>query len=269
MAGINALNSALYNTSYLFGTQGKKKDSIAQLWSNYNSMQSNATGSLAGLNEVNANLKSLLASHEEAKTTFNAELKENMEALSKSAEQVKGYNFNVAKEGAITTSTSTDEDGKVTTTITYSKELQAALKTVEDFVADYNTAIDFFKDNASLSNRVENLARTFGDTTYRASLYDSIGLITNTDGSFTINEDKLANAIVNNPDKVSSILGKDGLAGKAQAHIDYANSQSDKLFPSADSMFGDQIKAASLYTGKAYRNLNAYANMGNLLNMMF
>ena len=266
---INALNNALYNTNYLFGTQSKQQDSIAKLWNNYNSMQSNANNSLAGINEVNANLKSLLASYDDAKTVFNRDLSENMEALSKSAAKAKTYNYHVETEGAITTSNTTDENGKITSTTTYSKELQAALKTVEDFVSDYNSSINFFKENAAVSKRVENLARVFGDTTYRSNAYESIGLLTNADGSFTINEDKLADAIVNSPDKVSRVLGADGLAGKAQAHIDFANSQADKLFPTADSMLGDQLKTAQVYTGKAYANMSNYANMGNLLNMMF
>lgn len=269
MANINALNSALYNNNYLFGTQQKKQDSISRLWSNYTASQSNAANSLAGLSEINANLKSVLESYDTAKTTFNSELKENMDALSKSATQVKSYNFNVAKEGAITTSSSTDENGNTVITTTYSKELQAALNTVEDFLSDYNSSIKFFKDNASISNRVENLAKDFGDTIYRAANYESIGLIVNSDGSFTVNEDQLAAAIVNNPNKVSSVLGKDGLASKAESHINIANSQSDKLFPTAEAMFGDQLKTASLYTGKAYQNMSVYANTGNLLNMMF
>ena len=267
---VNALNNALYNTNYLFGNQSKKQDSIAKLWSNFNSMQANATGALAGINEVNANLKSLLDSYDAAKSTFNTEFAENMTALGKSAAQIKGYDFGgVAKEGAITVTDNTDDKGNVTTTTTYSKDLQAAIKTVEDFVGDYNDAIGFFKDNASVSKRVENLARVFGDTTYRSNAYESIGLVTNSDGSFSINEEKLANAIVNNPDKVSRILGKEGLVGKADAHINFANSQADKLFPTADSMLGDQLKTASVYTGKAYNAMTNYANMGNLLNMMF
>ena len=113
------------------------------------------------------------------------------------------------------------------------------------------------------------IATTFGDTTYRASAYSSIGLLTNSDGSLSINEAKLADTILNDPEKVSSILGKDGLAGKAESHISFANSQADKLFPTAQAMLGDQLDTAAVYTGKAYRNMTAYSNMGNLINMMF
>lgn len=256
MAGINPLTSALYSNNYLLGTQQKKQ-------------QPSATDFLSSSTEISANLKSLLASHEDAKNAFYTELGENMDALAASADTIKNYNFHVAKEGAITKTNTTDEDGNITTTTTYSKDLQAALDTVKDFVNDYNSSIRFFKDNASVSKRVENMASIFGDTTYRATNYEAIGLTVNSDGSLSINEDKLVNSILESPDKVSRTLGKDGLAGKAEEHIAFAESQADKLFPTAEAMFGDQISAASLYTGKAYRNMAAYANMGNLLNMMF
>ena len=268
MANINPLGSALYNTNYLFGTNNDKQDSIAKLWSGYSNYQSNAQTSLAGLTEINANLKSVLASYEDAKNAFNSEFTENMDALSSSADKLKGYNFKVEKEGAITNTTSTDDKGVTTTTTTYSKDLQAALDTVKGFVDDYNSSVKFFGEYSSVSKRIEQMATTFGDTTYNKNLA-SIGLTANSDGSLTINEEKLANAIVNDPDKVSSILGKDGLAGKAEDHVSFANSQADRLFPTAEKMLGSQLETAAIYTGSAYRNMSALQNVGSLLNMMF
>ena len=271
MAGINSINN---DYSWLFNSIGngnaKNQNSISKLWSAYGNFQNNATGALAGLQEINANLKSVLTSYEDAKSTFNAEFSENMDALSKSAAKVKDYNFGgINKEGAITTTNVSDEEGNVTAQTTYSKDLQAALDTVKDFVNDYNTSINFFKENSSVSNRVEKMAQIFSDTTYRAANYELIGLTVGSGGTIEIDEEKLANAIINDPDKVSSILGKDGFAGKAESHVSFANSQLESLFPTAEKMLGDQLDAASLYTGKAYRNMAAYSNMGNLINMMF
>jgi len=267
MAGINSLG--VNNYSWLFNTNNQKQNPAAQLWNAYGNFQNNAASSLAGLTEVNSNLKAVLASYDDAKTAFNAEFKETMTDLSSSAAKIKGYNFNVEQEGAITTKTETDKDGNVTSTTTYSKDLQAALDTVKDFVNDYNSAMNFFSEHKDVSNRIGQLATTFNDAGYRANLYDSIGLTVNGNGSLSINEAKLAETIVNEPDKVSSILGKDGLAGKAESHISFANSQADKLFPTAQAMLGDQLDTASLYTGKAYANMAALGNMGNLINMMF
>ena len=265
---INGLSGG-NNYGWLFNSNTQKKDSISKLWSSYGNFQNNATSALAGLTEINANLKSVMTSYDDAKSAFNSEFKENMEDLSASAEKLKGYNFSVEKEGAITTTSETDKDGNVTTTTTYSKDLQAALDTVKNFVDDYNSAIKFFGDHKDVSKRIGQMATTFGDAGYRANLYESVGLSVGSDGSLSINEDKLANMILNDPDKVSSVLGKDGLAGKAEGHVTFANSQADKLFPTAETMLGDQLDTASLYTGKAYRNMTAYSNMGNLINMMF
>ena len=271
MAGINSINN---DYSWLFNSisngNAKNQNSISKLWSAYGNFQSNATGALAGLQEINTNLKSVLDSYEEAKSTFNAEFSENMDALSKSAAKLKDYNFGgVQAEGAITKTNVSDEDGNITAQTTYSKDLQAALDTVKDFVNNYNTSISFFKDNASVSNRVDKLAQTFGDAGYRAANYNMVGITVGSGGTLEIDEEKLANAIINDPDKVSSVLGKDGLAGKAESHVSFANSQQEILFPTAEKMLGDQLSAASLYTGKAYRNMAAYSNMGNLINMMF
>ena len=211
----------------------------------------------------------MLDSYDEAKTSFNLEFDEKMSALSESAATVKKYSFNVGKEGAITNTTTTDANGVISTQTTYSKDLQSALDVIGDFISGYNDAVKFFGDNAPVSNRVGMLSQTFADTTYRAASYASIGLTTNTDGSLTINEAQLADAIVNNPDKVSSVLGSDGLAGKAESHVSFATAQKDNLFPSANSMLGDQLDTAALYTGSAYRNMAALNNVGNLINMMF
>lgn len=269
MAGISGLIGPFNDYSWLFGTRNQKQDSIAQLWNAYGNYQSNAQSSLSGLSEINTNLRSVLSSYDDAKTAFNTEFKENMSALSESAKQVSKYSFNVGQEGAITKTETTDENGIVSSKTTYSKDLQSALDVIGEFISNYNSSIKFLNDNASVSNRVGSLAKVFGDAGYRSSLYESIGLTVGTNGTIEINEDKLANAIVEKPDRVSSILGKDGLAGKVESHVSFANSQQDRLFPTAQSMLGDQLKTASIYTSKAYVNMFAYSTMGNLINMMF
>jgi hypothetical protein len=66
-----------------------------------------------------------------------------------------------------------------------------------------------------------------------------------------------------------AVLGKDGLAGKADRHVDFANSQRDKLFPSAKSMLGGEMTVTGLYTGKTLQHISNYTNIGNLLNISF
>ena len=171
--------------------------------------------------------------------------------------------------GAITKTETYDGAGNKKVDTAYSKIMQSALKTVQDFVDNYNGTMQFFQDNGAVSARVNRMAELFGDTQYRANSYQSIGINVNTDGSLVMDAEKVAQAIVDNPSRVSNVLGENGLAGKAESHIDVANSQRSQLFPSAQSMFGDELSSASFYTSGAYIHLNAMSNLGNLVNMMF
>ncbi|MBQ7478289.1 MAG: flagellar filament capping protein FliD, partial [Selenomonadaceae bacterium] len=170
-----------------------------------------------------------------------------------------------------TKTTTTDKDGKTTTTtkLNMSDDLKTAVKNVQNLVDKYNDAIDLFKGSESLSNRMKNMSTMFSDTTYRSENYASIGITVGKDGTLSVDEEKLADAIVASPDKVSRIIGKEGLAGKAESHMQIANAQQDKLFPSVSSMFGSQLKTAQAYTGSGLLNMNHYTNVGNLFSMYF
>ena len=171
--------------------------------------------------------------------------------------------------GAITKTETYDSTGNKKVDTEYSKIMQSALKTVHDFVDDYNGTMQFLQDNSAVSARVNRMAELFGDTQYRANSYQSIGINVNADGTLEMDEEKVAQAIVDNPSRVSNVLGENGLAGKAESHIDVANSQRSQLFPSAQAMFGEELSSASFYTSGAYLRLNAMSNLGNLVNMMF
>ncbi len=272
----NMLGAANY--SYLFNnTASQRQNSINSLWSNYSSFQSNAASNLGALTEIKQNAAAVVDSYNEAKDTFYAEFDSNMSALKKSASNIKNFDFSNVGENPITKSAETDKDGNVVkdkngATVmktTYSKEMQSALDAVKEFIGNYNDSLNFLQDNSAVSGRVERMASMFGDTTYRSSLYESIGINVGKDGTLSIDEEKLADTIANNPDKVSRILGKDGLADKAESHVDTANGQRNNLFPSAKSMLGNQLDAAALYTGKSMINMTMISNIGNLVNMMF
>ena len=171
--------------------------------------------------------------------------------------------------GAITKTETYDDQGNKRIETAYSKVMQSALKTVRDFVDNYNASLEFFQDNSSVSGRVNRMAEVFGDTTYRAQSYESIGIKVAGDGSMTLDEEQLAQAIVDNPERVTNVLGGDGLADKAENHVDVANSQRNQLFPNAQSMFGEQMEEAAFYTSGAFLQANNYSNLGNLVNMMF
>ena len=283
---------SLYKSSYANGTlfnnfnssNSNKNDSISSLWSSFNSYKSNANSALSGLSMISSNVSSLVASYDSTKKTFYSEFDDTMSELKKSSDNIKNYDFNVGAN-ALTTTETTDKDGNTTTTSTRNEALTAALKAVEKFASDYNDAIDFFNSNSDVSKRIGRMGTMFADTKYRSGNYNSIGLQVQSDGKIKIDEEKLTKVLTEDADnyakslenggdgafrsRVSEILGKDGLAGKADDHISVANNQRDRLFPSADTLIGKDLQAAALYTGTSYRNVSNYQNLGNLINMMF
>ena len=242
------------------------------MWNNYaNNQSSSGVGfNAADIYGVKESARELLSSYESTRKDFNEDFSSKMDDLSKSLKTLKSTDFNVGKD-ALTTKdvTTTDKDGKTTTSTQteMSDGLKTALKNVKDFVSSYNDTVSFMKDNAAISKRMGRVSEMFADTSYRASNYNSIGISVGKDGSLTVDEDKLANAITNSPDKVSRIMGKDGLAGKTASHISAANAQKDQLFPSVESLFGKELKTAQVYTSSAMTRMNGYAYMGNFLNM--
>ncbi len=275
---INGMLNSANKYGYLFNNSAsQRQNSINSLWSNYGNFQNNASSALGSLTELKQNAAAVVDSYNEAKDTFYTEFDSNMSALKKSASALKNFDFSNVGDDPITKKAVLDKDGnevkdkdgKTVTETTYSKGMQSALDTVKNLVNDYNDSLKFLKDNSAVSGRVERMASNFGDTTYRSSLYEQVGISVGKDGTLTIDEEKLANTIAENPDKVSRILGKDGLADKAIQHVDTANGQRNNLFPSAKSMLGNQLDAVALYTGKSMINMTNISNIGNLINMMF
>lgn len=211
---------------------------------------------------VHSDFGTTILTEEESKVINNAD--GSVTTVNSDGSRVTSYG-----NGAITKTETYDSEGNKRIDTAYSKIMQSALRTVQDFVDNYNSSIEFFQDNSAVSSRVGRMAEVFGDTTYRATSYQAIGINVNDDGTLAIDQEKLAKAIVDNPGQVSSTLGGTGLADKAESHVNVANSQRSQLFPSAQSMFGEELSTASFYTSGAYLNMTAASNLGNLVNMMF
>lgn len=270
--GVNLFGGV--NSGSLFGnTNNKKTDAISRLWNNYTSGNSGSGINAQNVYDIKQSAAELAASYDDAKKTFTAEYNSTMDDLKKAVNNFDKINFNVG-EDALTKSTKTvtDKDGKTSTetVLNMNSDLKSAVKGVTDLVKNYNDAIDLFKDNEAISERMKTVGNMFKDTTYRAGNYSEVGINVKSDGKLEIDEEKLAETIVKNPDKVSRILGNDnGLAAKADSHMNIANIQKDKLFPSIESMFGNQLKTASAYTGKAMLAMNKYSNMGEIFNSYY
>ena len=272
MATINNMirsgNVSLFNDYATNSNRGAARNSLNAIWQNYASSSSNAASTAAGLNEIRQNASTLMSSYDTAKQTFYDEFDDNMDALRNSANAVRNFDFNVG-ENAVTQTENVASDGTRTTTTTYSDSMRNALDTVRNLVNDYNETLNFFSDNASVSSRVERMAQNFGDTTYRAGSYEAIGISVGRNGALTIDENRLANAINQNPSQVANVLGRNGLADQTARQVETANAQRDRLFPDAKAMFGDQFDAVALYTGRAFIDMTTISNIGNLVNMMF
>ena len=262
------LTMAQNNGLSMFGSNTAASAKSGDIWSNYGNSSAAASAMMSGISEVSSSKRELLASYDNAAKGFKAEFSSTMSDLSSSIKDMKKLDLNVG-ENAITQKTVTAEDGTTSQKTEYSKPMQAALDTIGKFVDNYNSAVDLLGVYSDVSKRISQLASVFGDTTARAENYAKIGLDVGKDGKLTINEEKLAKAIQDSPGRVENILGKDGLTGKAENHVNFAQGQEDKLFPSVDTMFGKQLKQASVYSGSSLLQLHSIATMGNFVNMMF
>ena len=262
------LTMAQNNGLSMFGSNAAASAKSGDIWSNYGNSSAAASAMMSGISEVSSSKRELLASYDNAAKGFKAEFSSTMSDLSSSIKDMKKLDLNVG-ENAITQKTVTAEDGTTSQKTEYSKPMQAALDTIGKFVDNYNSAVDLLGEYSDVSKRISQLASVFGDTTARAENYAKIGLDVGKDGKLTINEEKLAKAIQDSPGRVENILGKDGLTGKAENHVNFAQGQEDKLFPSVDTMFDKQLKQASVYSGSSLLQLHSIATMGNFVNMMF
>lgn len=229
---------------------------------------SSASSALSSLSDINTSRNELVSSYDSAAKTFKAEFGSTMKDLKGSIAEMKKLDFNISPD-AITTKSTTAEDGTVSTSTEYSKDLQNVLDTIKGFADDYNAAVGLFKDYSDVSKKMKLMANIFGDASARANTYAKIGLNVGSDGKISIDEEKLVKSITETPSRVKAMLGKDGLAGKAESHVQFAQGQSERLFPSINTMFGSQLKKANVYTGSAMLRMSGYSNLGNLVSMMF
>lgn len=251
-----------FDSAYANKKTNAAQDSISSLWSGYTNSSSTGIADLSALSGVSSSAAGLVNSYNEAKSTFQTQLKAYMGDLKNSAQTVRNMSYEFSAQD-ITEA----EDGSKT----YSDGLKNAIKNVKQLVSDYNDALDLTSDYSSVGKRMESLHKSFADTTYRADTYKQLGIsVDSKTGKMTVDEDKLATALTENGDRVKTALGANGLAGKAEQHLTQANNQSEQLFPSMQSMFGNSIKTASAYTNPKVLNASVqYGMIGNLFSSMF
>lgn len=256
--GNNQTQSSQKTSTFLTQWQNVQNTPASQLQS-YNDTSEQ---DLATIQSIRSGINGLTSSYTSTRTTFYAEYDSTMDDLKSAAQLVKGSNFSFSDKDI-----TQGADGKTT----YSEGLQQTLDNVKNLVSKYNDALQFTQSNAEVSTRVKALGTTFADTTYRASQYGSMGIsVDSKTGALSVDESKLAKAIVDRGEAVQYSLGSSGgLAGKAEHHADLARSQRSRMFPSMQSMIGGEMEVASLYSGKTLNSMTQYTSVGNLLNFMF
>ncbi len=239
------------------------QDSLTNLWSSYTASASSSS-SLSGLSTIygiSSSATELVNSYNEARKVYQTEFSATMSDLKSSADNVAKLDTSKFSQDDIKTA----EDG----TKTYSDALKGAIKDIKQLVSDYNDALGTTNDYSSVSKRMKSIANTFADTTYRSDIYKQVGInVDSKTGELSVDEDKLAKALTENGSRVENALSKNGLAGKASHHADFALAQQDKAFPSMKTMLGSALNLASAYTNPKVLTANVQYNMiGNLLNM--
>lgn len=251
-----------FSSSYSSKKTTASQDSITSLWSGYTNSTSSSLANMSAISGISSSAAGLVNSYNEAKSTFDTQFKAYMGDLQKSTQTVKNMSYEFSADDI-----KEAEDG----TKTYSDGLKKAISNIKQLVSDYNDALDLTSDYSSVGKRMESLHKSFADTTYRADTYKQLGItVDSKTGKMSVDEDKLATALTENGDRVKNALGANGLAGKTEQHLAEANNQSDKLFPSLQSMFGNSIKTATAYTNPRVLSASVqYGMIGNLFSSLF
>lgn len=225
------------------------------------SSTASAASALSSLTGISSSAANLVSSYNSAQKTFNTQFSSTMSDLKSSAAAVKSMSYNFSDSDITTAS-----DG----TKTYSDSLKSAIGSIKSLVSDYNDALDLTSDYSSVGARMKSLNKSFADTTYRADVYQKMGIsVDAASGKLSVDEDKLATALVEHGDRVQTALGSTGLAGKAEEHSDFALSQQSNVFPSMKNMLGSQLTTAAAYTNPKVLTASVQASMvGNLFDSM-
>ena len=183
-----------------------------------------------------------------------------MKDLRKSAGKVSGMDYQLSSSDI-----TTNADGSKS----YSDRLKTAIGNVKDLVNKYNETSDFLRENKSLGKGVRQLSTEFSDTTYKADSYAKMGITVDAKtGKMSVNESRLARALTESPAQSEAILGKGGLAGRADRHAQYAQMSRSRVIPSMEQAIGSQLNyASSLLNGRSLPTMSRYSNMLNLFSI--
>ena len=258
-SSLYANNSRMDATAALFGDQQTRKRGSSLYSAQYRSKESSAQ-ELRSIMDIANQAASLRKTYAETSSKFYAEYDSNMKDLRKAAGKVSGTDFQLDKSDI-----KTNADGSKT----YSDRLKNAIGNVKDLVNEYNETSDFLRENKSLGKGVQQLTTEFSDTTYKADSYAKMGITVDAKtGKMSVNESRLARALTDSPAQSEAILGKGGLAGRADRHAQYAQMSRSRVIPSMEQAIGSQLNyAANMLNGRSLPTMQRYSNILNLFSI--
>ena len=258
-SSLYANNSRMDATAALFGDQQARKRGSSLYSAQYRSKESSAQ-ELRSIMDIANQAANLRKTYAETSSKFYAEYDSNMKDLRKAAGKVSGTDFQLDKSDV-----KTNADGSKT----YSDRLKNAIGNVKDLVNEYNETSDFLHENKSLGKSVQQLTTEFSDTTYKADSYAKMGITVDAKtGKMSVNESRLARALTDSPAQSEAILGKGGLAGRADRHAQYAQMARSRVIPSMEQAIGGQLDyAANMLNGRSLPTMQRYSNILNLFSI--
>ena len=146
------------------------------------------------------------------------------------------------------------------TTISNSKfDNSKVVEAVKQFAKDYNSVVDFLKDNSKKSTEIDNLAYSFSTSRFMEISLSSIGINVDSAGKLSVNEDTLKSSISNNINKVKDVLSKSsGLADNTYKKVNEAMYNAKDLYP--------ELKLDNNYSNTySYNNSNIIMSQYNSL----
>ena len=258
-SSLYANNSRMDATAALFGDQQTRKRGSSLYSAQYRGRESSAQ-ELRSIMDIANQAANLRKTYAETSSKFYAEYDSNMKDLRKAAGKVSGTDFQLDKSDI-----KTNADGSKT----YSDRLKNAISNVKDLVNEYNETSDFLRENKSLGKGVQQLTTEFSDTTYKADSYAKMGITVDAKtGKMSVNESRLARALTDSPAQSEAILGKGGLAGRADRHAQYAQMSRSRVIPSMEQAIGGQLNyAANMLNGRSLPTMQRYSNILNLFSI--
>ena len=221
---------------------------------------SEASGSLTPMLKPVSGLSDFLADYIDSKNRFEAELRMTLQEARKAAASMETMEYAQMERQ--------EHTAEVAEAVSEPKKDRDSVGTVETFANRYNNLTEFFKENKDVSERTSSITSALKDASRSVGAFSAIGITADANGKLHVNATRLAASLKDRPESVEYVLGKGGLAGRAQKSIKLATFNQDKLFPSVSYALGrEDNPAKSMYSSKAVAAQNDFKARGSMLNL--